>query len=51
MEYQKDIEMSPVPKSPNLKPNTEGQHQLWVLTFLKQIILQEVESGQKPHLS
>ena len=43
MEYQEDIEMSPVPKTPNLKPNTEEQHWFLALTFLKQIIAQVVE--------
>ena len=51
MEYQEDIKMSPVLKTPDNELSTEQQHWFWALTFLRNIILQVVESGQKPHLS
>ena len=44
MEYQEDVEMSPVPKTPDLGLSTEEQYWFWALTFLRQIITQVVEA-------
>ena len=43
--------MLPVPKTPNLKLNTEEQHWFWALTFQKQIILLVVERVSKDSTS
>ena len=53
MEYQEDVEMSPVIKTPDLELSTEEQHWFWALkffiTFLRQIIMQVVERvGENP---
>ena len=43
MECQEDVEILPVPVTPDLKLNIEEQHWFWALTLLKQIIVQVVE--------
>ena len=49
MEYQKDIEILPVPKTPDLKPSTEEQHWFWALTFVDEIVMQVVKKmGESP---
>ena len=49
MEYQEDVEMSPIPRTPNLKPSEEDQYWLGALIFLEHVLTQVVDRmGEKP---
>ena len=51
MEYQEEVEISPMPRTPDLKQRVEAQYQLEALTCLEYVLTQGLERMGKGTIS